>query len=61
MRVLRGLAQLTQAEEGDVKRLQHTDPPELRLRVGTYRIRLYDHGDTIEILRVKHRSEASAK
>jgi hypothetical protein len=28
-------------------------------RVGSYRIRFHDHGDTIEILTVKHRSEAN--
>ena len=49
---------LLKTEEGDVKRLQDIEPPELRLRVGAYRIRFYDHGDTIEILAIKHRSEA---
>ena len=44
--------------EGDVKRLRDIEPPELRLRVGAYRIRFYDHGDTIEILALKHRSKA---
>jgi mRNA-degrading endonuclease RelE of RelBE toxin-antitoxin system len=58
MRVLEGLARFTQAEEGDVKRLQDIEPPEFRLRVGPYRIRFYDHYDSIEILAVKHRSEA---
>ena len=58
MRIPHGLARFTQTEEGDVKRLQDIEPPEFRLRVGTYRIRFYDHGDTIEILAVKHRSEA---
>jgi mRNA-degrading endonuclease RelE of RelBE toxin-antitoxin system len=58
MRILHGLARFTQTEEGDVKRLQDIEPPEFRLRVGAYRIRFYDHGDTIEILAVKHRSEA---
>jgi len=33
------------------------EPPEFRLRVGSY-IRFYDRGDTMEILTVKHRSEA---
>jgi mRNA-degrading endonuclease RelE of RelBE toxin-antitoxin system len=58
MRILHGLARFTQTGLGDVKRLQNIEPPEFRLRVGTYRIRFYDHGDTIEILAVKHRSEA---
>lgn len=58
MRILHGLARFTQTEAGDVKRLQDIEPPEYRLRVGPYRIRFYDHGDTIEILAVKRRSEA---
>jgi hypothetical protein len=51
-----GLARFVQTDEGAVKRFQGIEPPELRLRV--YRIRFHDHGDTIEILAVKHRSEA---
>jgi len=52
------LARFIRTEEGDVKRLQDIEPPEFRLRVGAYRIRFHDRGDTIEILAVKHRSEA---
>jgi mRNA-degrading endonuclease RelE of RelBE toxin-antitoxin system len=58
IRILHGLARFIQAEEGDVKRLRDIEPPELRLRVGAYRVRFHDHGDTIEILAVKRRSEA---
>jgi mRNA-degrading endonuclease RelE of RelBE toxin-antitoxin system len=57
-RILHGLARFIQTEEGDVKRLQGIEPPEFRLRVGAYRIRFHDHGDRIQILAVKHRSEA---
>ena len=45
-------------QEGDVKRLRDIEPPELRLRLGDYRIGFYDHGDWIEILRVRNRKEA---
>jgi len=58
MRILHGLARFTEAEQGDVKRLEDIEPPEFRLRVGAYRIRFYDHGDAIKILTVKHRSQA---
>jgi len=58
MGILHALARFTQTEEGDVKRLRDIEPPEFRLRVGAYRIRFYDRGDTMEILTVKHRSEA---
>ena len=56
MRILHGLARFSQTGEGDVKQLQNFEPPELRLRLGVYRIRYYDHFDTMEILAVKHRS-----
>lgn len=58
LRILHGLARFVATEEGDVKRLQEIEPPEFRLRVGDYRVRFYDLGDTIEILAVRHRSEA---
>jgi mRNA-degrading endonuclease RelE of RelBE toxin-antitoxin system len=56
--LLHRLARFLETEEGDVKRLTDIDPPELRLRLGDYRARFYDHGDSIEILTVKHRKEA---
>ena len=58
LRILHELARFMATGEGDVKRLQDIEPPELRLRVGDYRIRFYDHGDRLEILTVKHRREA---
>ena len=58
LRILHSLANFTQTEAGDVKRLKDNDPPKLRLRVGSYRVVFLDHGDTVEILAVKHRSEA---
>jgi mRNA-degrading endonuclease RelE of RelBE toxin-antitoxin system len=56
--ILHGLARFAHSGKGDVERLQDVDPPELRLRVGDYRIRFRDHRDVIEILRIRHRSEA---
>ena len=58
MRILHGLARFTQTQEGDVKRLKDIEPPEFRLRIGAYRVRFHGHGDTIEILAVKHSSDA---
>jgi mRNA-degrading endonuclease RelE of RelBE toxin-antitoxin system len=58
MNILHGLARYIQTGIADVERLQNIDPPEFRLRVGDYRIRFRDFGDTIEIMRVRHRSEA---
>jgi mRNA-degrading endonuclease RelE of RelBE toxin-antitoxin system len=58
LRILHTLARLLATGEGDVKRLQDIDPPEFRLRVGDYRVRFHDFGDSIEILSVKHRRDA---
>jgi mRNA interferase RelE/StbE len=56
--LLEGLADYVVNGHGDVERLQGVDPPELRLRLGDYRIRFYDREETILILRVLHRREA---
>lgn len=58
LRILEGLARFLLTEEGDVKLLKGSDPKEYRLRVGDYRIRFYDLGDTVQILSVRHRREA---
>ena len=56
--LLHRLARFLETEDGDVKCLTDIDPPELRLRLGDYLLRFYDHGDSIQILRVRHRKEA---
>jgi mRNA interferase RelE/StbE len=58
LRILHTVARYLASGEGDVKRLQDIEPPEMRLRVGDYRVRFYDHGDSILVLAVKHRREA---
>jgi mRNA-degrading endonuclease RelE of RelBE toxin-antitoxin system len=58
LRILHALARLLATGEGDVERLQGIDPPEFRLRIGDYRVRFHDLGDTVEILSVRHRREA---
>jgi mRNA-degrading endonuclease RelE of RelBE toxin-antitoxin system len=58
LRILHALARLVATGEGDVKRLQDIEPPEFRFRVGDYRVRFHDLGDSIKILSVKHRREA---
>jgi mRNA-degrading endonuclease RelE of RelBE toxin-antitoxin system len=52
------LARYLDTGEGDVKRLRDIEPSEFRLRVGDYRLRFHDDGDTIRITAVKHRREA---
>jgi mRNA-degrading endonuclease RelE of RelBE toxin-antitoxin system len=58
LRILHIVARYLATSEGDVKRLQDTEPPEFRLRVGDYRIRFHDLGDSILVLAAKHRREA---
>jgi len=58
LRILHTLTRYLATGEGDVKRLQDIEPPEFRLRVGDYRLRFHDHGDSIVVLAVKHRREA---
>jgi len=55
---LESLARFLETEQCDVKRLRDINPPEFRLRLGDYRVRYYDQGATIEILRVLHRKDA---
>lgn len=43
---------------GNVKRLQGIDPPEFRLRIGDYRVRFHNDGETVTVLRVRNRREA---
>src|ERR1700691_2252058 len=58
LRILHIVARYLATGEGDVKRLQDVELPEFRLRVGDYRVRFHDLGDSILVLAVKHRREA---
>jgi mRNA-degrading endonuclease RelE of RelBE toxin-antitoxin system len=58
LRVLHIVVRYLATGEGDLKRLQDVEPPEFRLRVGDYRVRFHDLGDSILVLAVKHRREA---
>jgi mRNA-degrading endonuclease RelE of RelBE toxin-antitoxin system len=55
---LRALAHFAATGEGDVKRLQDIEPPEIRLRVGDYQLRFHDYGHTLYVTAVRHRREA---
>jgi mRNA-degrading endonuclease RelE of RelBE toxin-antitoxin system len=56
--LLEALADFVLTDHGDVERLTDVEPLELRLRLGAYRIRFYDLGESLQILRVSHRKEA---
>lgn len=57
-RVKQAVERFADAGAGNVKRLQGIDPPEYRLRVGDYRVRFHQEGETICILQVRNRREA---
>jgi mRNA-degrading endonuclease RelE of RelBE toxin-antitoxin system len=58
LHILHILARYLSTGEGDVRRLQDVEPPEFRLRVGDYRVRFRDLGESILVLAIKHRREA---
>jgi mRNA interferase RelE/StbE len=57
MRIFAGLHRFAEAGTGDVKQLAGASD-ELRLRIGSYRVRFTEEADTLRILRVLHRKEA---
>jgi len=58
LRIAAAIQRLVVTNAGNIKKLQGIDPPEFRLRLGDYRVRFYDHDDTIEIVHVRHRKDA---
>lgn len=59
-RVVKGLERFAESGEGDLVRLTDVEPPEWRLRVGPWRVRLaIDAGAAaLEIYRIRHRDKA---
>ena len=43
---------------GNVQGLRGIHPPEFRLRAGDWRVRFHDHGDWIDVLRIRNRRDA---
>ena len=59
MNVLTAIHRLAEHGTGNVKKLQGSDPPEFRLRVGDHRVRFTeDDADTLHIHAVKDRKDA---
>ena len=71
LRILHAIARYLASGEGDVKRLQDIEPPEMRLRVGDYRVRFTEESGegkegsesnesegTLRIHAVRNRKEA---
>ncbi len=57
-RVKQAVERFANSGAGKVKKLQGIQPPEFRLRVGDYRVRFHQDGNTIRVLRVRNRREA---
>ncbi len=49
-RVKGAVERFAETGAGNVKRLQGIDPPEFRLRVGDWRVRFHQDGETIRVL-----------
>jgi mRNA interferase RelE/StbE len=49
-RVKQSVERFAETGAGKVKRLQGIDPPEFRLRVGDYRVRFHNDGETVTVL-----------
>ncbi|MCB9386023.1 MAG: type II toxin-antitoxin system RelE/ParE family toxin [Bryobacterales bacterium] len=58
IRVKLAIERFAETGTGDVRRLKGTAMPEFRLRVGDYRIRFQRKLVRMQILRVRHRSQA---
>lgn len=57
-RIRRAAERFAQTDTGNIKRLQGTDPPEYRLRIGDWRVRFVLSGGKILVLRVLDRKDA---
>jgi mRNA interferase RelE/StbE len=57
-RIKQAVERFVRTGSGNIKKLQGIDPPELRLRVGDYRVRFELDSETVRVLRVRHRGEA---
>jgi mRNA-degrading endonuclease RelE of RelBE toxin-antitoxin system len=58
LRIAAAIHRFATTGAGNVQGLRGIHPPEFRLRVGDWRVRFYDHGDWIDILRVRNRRDA---
>jgi len=58
LRIIGAINRFAVTGAGNVKGLHGIHPPEFRLRVGDWRVRFHDHGDWIDILRVRNRRDA---
>lgn len=58
LRILAAVQRFASTGAGNVQGLRGIHPPEFRLRVGDWRVRFHDHGDRIDVLRIRNRKDA---
>lgn len=58
LQILRTVARFLESKEGNVKKIEGVEPPLYRLRTQDHRVMFRDHGDRIEVTRVRHRKDA---
>ena len=58
LRVIAAIQRFAATGAGNVQGLRGIHPAEFRLRVGDWRVRFHDHGDWIDVLRVRNRKDA---
>lgn len=58
LRIIGAINRFAATGAGNVQGLRGIHPPEFRLRVGDWRVRFHDHGDWIDVLRVRNRKDA---
>lgn len=58
IRILAAIQRFASTGAGNVQGLHGIHPPEFWLRVGAWRVRFHDHGDWIDVFRVRNRHDA---
>jgi mRNA-degrading endonuclease RelE of RelBE toxin-antitoxin system len=58
LRILAAVQRFASTGAGNVQGLRGIHTPEFRLRVGDWRVRFHDHGDWIDVLRIRNRKDA---
>jgi hypothetical protein len=57
-RIIAAIHRFATTGSGNIVQLRDIHPPEFRLRMGDWRVRFHDHGDRIEVLRIRNRKDA---
>ena len=58
LRLLKALTRFLETDSGDVRQLEGLGPPMYRPRIGDWRVLFRRRDDSVEVVRVRNRSEA---